>query len=119
MDKKFTSFKKSLERVYEHKKLYHDKMEKLNITPDDIKCEDDIKKLPITEKKDFFIDYPYGYYSVPKEEINVYHASSGTTGKPLIVGLTENDMNYRNKNIIRTLEMAGIKKMMLFKYVWG
>ena len=45
MDKKFTSFKKSLERVNEHNKLYHDKMEKLNITPDDIKCEDDIKKI--------------------------------------------------------------------------
>lgn len=110
MDKKFASFKKSLERVYEHNKLYRDKMRKLNITPDDIKSEEDIQKLPITEKKDFFIDYPYGYYATSQADIKVYHASSGTTGKPLIVGLTENDMKYRSETIVKDLKMAGIQK---------
>lgn len=110
MDKKFETFKKSLERVYENNKIYREKMDKLGITPLDIKSEDDIRKLPLTEKKDFFIDYPYGYYTVPKEDIVVYHASSGTTGRPLIVGLTEKDMEKRNETIKDDLKMAGVKK---------
>lgn len=110
MDKKFENFKKSLERVYQNNQIYHDKMDKLHLTPLDIKSEKDISKLPITEKKDFFIDYPYGYYATPKEDIKIYHASSGTTGKPLIVGLTENDLKHRLNRVKENLKMAGIKK---------
>lgn len=110
MDKKFADFKKSLERIYNSKSLYKRKMEEALVEPDDIKIFDDISKLPITEKKDFFVNYPYGYYAIDFQDIKVYHASSGTTGKPLIVGLSENDLNYRNKTIKHNLEMAGVKR---------
>ena len=110
MDKKFESFKKSLERVYERNRFYREKMRSVDITPDDIKSFDDVKRLPIMEKKDFFIDYPYGYYAVSSEEIKVYHASSGTTGMPLIVGLTDSDLKHRTEVIKESLRMAGVKK---------
>ena len=64
----------------------------------------------ITEKKDFFVNYPYGYYAVDFQDIKVYHASSGTTGKPLVVGLSENDLKYRINVLKRNIIMAGIKK---------
>ncbi len=85
-------------------------MKSVDITPDDIKSFDDVKRLPIMEKKDFFIDYPYGYYAASSEEIKVYHASSGTTGMPLIVGLTDSDLKHRTEVIKESLRMAGVRK---------
>ena len=110
MDKKFADFKKSLERIYNSKSLYRKKMDEAKVTLDDIKSFEDISILPITEKKDFFVDYPYGYYAVDFQDIKVYHASSGTTGKLLVVGLSENDLKYRINVLKRNMSMAGIKK---------
>lgn len=110
MDKKFENFKKSLERIYNSKSLYRKKMDEAGVILDDIKSFEDISILPITEKKDFFVNYPYGYYAVDFQDIKVYHASSGTTGKPLVVGLSENDLKYRINVLKRNIIMAGIKK---------
>lgn len=110
MDEKFESFKKSLSRVYENNKFYREKMDNLHVRVSDIKSFRDISKLPFMEKKDFFTDYPYGYYGVSKDDIKVYHASSGTTGMPLIVGLTENDLKNRCETVKQNLKMAGVRK---------
>ena len=79
MDKKFKSFKLELERIYKSNKIYREKMKRQKITPDDINSWKDIKKLPITTKQDLLKDYPNGWSCVPKSEIKMYHASSGTT----------------------------------------
>ena len=110
MDKKFASFKRSLERVYENNKVYREKMMDSGITLDDVQRTEDIAYLPITFKKDLFANYPFGFYGVDRKEIKMFHASSGTTGMPLIVGLTDNDMKKRREIVCRDLKMAGVKK---------
>ncbi len=103
-------FKKQLKYTYKNNKIYKEKINKSNIKISDIKEITDINKLPLTIKSDFFIDYPYGFYAVDTKEIVRYHASSGTTGKPLIVGFTKNDINLRNEMIINICQSAGITK---------
>lgn len=106
MDKKFSKFKENLNYIYENNKVYREKMQKINITPDDIKTKKDISKLPLTTKEDFFKE---GWTSL-NPKIKQYHASSGTTGKPLIVGMTENDIKFREESIKKSTDLAGITK---------
>ena len=106
MDKKFSKFKENLNYIYENNKVYREKMQKINITPDDIKTKKDISKLPLTTKEDFFKE---GWTSL-NSKIKQYHASSGTTGKPLIVGMTENDIKFREESIKKSAHLAGITK---------
>ena len=106
MDKNFSKFKENLNYIYENNKVYREKMQNINITPDDIKTKKDFSKLPLTTKKDFFKE---GWTSL-NSKIKQYHASSGTTGKPLIVGMTENDIKFREKSIKKSAHLAGITK---------
>ena len=63
-----------------------------SIEPDDIQTLDDLKKLPFTTKNDLRDNYPYGLFAVPLSEVIRLHASSGTTGKPTVVGYTKHDL---------------------------
>ena len=80
--------KKTVERVYHDTPFYRRKMQELGITPDDINSIDDIVKLPFTTKYDLRDNYPFGLCAVPMSQIVRIHASSGTTGKPTVVGYT-------------------------------
>ena len=73
-------------RVYYRVPFYRSRMDDLGVTPDDIKCLDDIRRLPITTKADLRDNYPFGLFAVPADEVVRIHASSGTTGKPTVVG---------------------------------
>lgn len=117
--KNFNQFKKQLNYIYKNNKIYKEKLDSDNIKIDDIKNINDITKLPLTTKNDFFKDYPYGFYSVNKNKILRYHASSGTTGKSLIVGFTKNDLKLRNKMIIEDCKNAGIKKSDIIQICFG
>lgn len=119
MDKKFQEFKNQLNRIYKKNKIYRKKMEEKEITPEDITSWNDINKLPLTTKEDLLRDYPNGWNCVEDEKIKIYHASSGTTGKPLIVGLTKNDINLRKKIIIEDAKMAGINKNDIIQICYG
>ena len=119
MDKKFQDFKKQLNKIYNKNKLYQQKMKKLNISPSDITNWKDIKKLPLTTKKDLLEQYPEGWNCVPKKDIKMYHASSGTTGKPLIVGLTQKDIDLRKSIIIEDATIAGINKDDIIQICYG
>ncbi len=110
MEEKVKALRKTLRRIYKYNPIYKDKMDKVGIKPNDIKSLDDLSKLPLTTKKDFFKDYPEGFYCVDKKDIMVYHSSSGTTGKPLIVGLTKKDMQLRDKMCKDSTEIMGITK---------
>jgi phenylacetate-CoA ligase len=85
--------KKTVETVYHNCEPYRKRMQEKGITPADIQTIDDIAKLPFTSKKDLRDYYPFGLLSVPMSEIVRLQASSGTTGKPIVVGYTRNDLD--------------------------
>ena len=119
MDKKFQIFKSELNRIYNNNQIYRNKMQDKNVKPKDINCWEDIKKLPFTTKKDLLADYPDGWNCVNSSEIKIYHSSSGTTGKPLIVGLTEKDIELRKKIIQEDAKMAGITDEDVIQICYG
>ncbi len=80
-------------RVYERVPLYKKRFDEAGLKPSDIKSLDDLKKIPFTVKDDLRDNYPFGMFAVPKEEVVRVHASSGTTGKPTVVGYTQNDID--------------------------
>ncbi|WKY43346.1 phenylacetate--CoA ligase [Eubacteriaceae bacterium ES2] len=104
----FTRLKETLHRVYDnvpyYKQLFIDK----GVHPDDIKSLDDMRLLPLTTKEDLRKNYPFGLFAKPKNEIIRYHASSGTTGKPTVVGYTRNDIAVWTEVIARLATMAGV-----------
>ena len=79
--------------VYHNVPFYRNKMQEMDVTPDDIRSIDDIVKLPFTTKQDLRDNYPYGLQAAPASEIVRVHASSGTTGNPTIVGYTRKDIS--------------------------
>lgn len=99
---------KTVKRVYENVPHYRNKFQEAGVEPGDIKTLDDIQKLPFTVKTDFRDNYPFGLFSVPKKEIVRFHASSGTTGKPTVVGYTRKDMETWSELIARIVVMAGV-----------
>ena len=84
--------KETVSRVYERVAPYRKKMDEAGVTPDDIKSLSDLAKLPFVTKQDLRDNYPFGLFAVPKEDLVRIHASSGTTGKPTVVGYTEGDL---------------------------
>ena len=98
---------RTVRRVYERVPLYRERMDDAGVTPDDIKTLDDLRRLPFTSKKDLRDTYPYGMFSVPMEEVVRLHASSGTTGKQIVVGYTRHDLEVWSDICARTLTAAG------------
>ena len=80
-------------RLYSFSDFYHRKMKEANVHPDDIRSLEDVRKLPFMTKKDLRDGYPDKIFAVPKKEVVRYHVSSGTTGKPTMVGYTRNDID--------------------------
>jgi len=96
------------ERVYYSVPFYRNKMQEAGLGPEDIKSIDDLYKLPFTTKNDLRENYPFGLFAVPESEIVRLHASSGTTGKPIVVGYTRRDLVTWSEVVARTLTCAGI-----------
>ena len=93
--------------AYQNVKMYRDKFDSIKLKPSDIKTLKDIEKIPYTVKDDLRDNYPYGLIARPMEEIIRIHASSGTTGKPIVAGYTKNDLNMWSDCVARVLTMAG------------
>lgn len=100
--------KATVERVYNKVPHYKAKFDKMGILPGDINKIEDLQKLPFTVKADFRDTYPCGLFSVPRKELVRFHASSGTTGKPTVVGYTKNDMDMWREMVARIVTMAGV-----------
>ncbi|MBR2441967.1 MAG: phenylacetate--CoA ligase [Clostridia bacterium] len=100
----------TVKRVYEKVPYYREKMQAAGIAPEDIKSLDDLKKLPFTTKQDMRDTYPFGLFAVPKSELLRIHASSGTTGKPTVVGYTKGDMDTWTDCVSRIACMGGASK---------
>jgi phenylacetate-CoA ligase len=110
---------KTIERVYENVAYFREKMEENGIRPADIKTLDDLKKLPFTHKSDLRETYPFGLFAVPQEKIVRLHASSGTTGKPVVVGYTQNDIEIWREMIVRTMYAAGVSEKDTVQVAYG
>jgi phenylacetate-CoA ligase len=109
----------TVERIYHNIASYRDKMQEAGITPADIKTIDDLPKLPFTTKQDLRDNYPFGMFTVPMSEIVRVHASSGTTGKPTVVGYTRKDLNTWAEVVTRTLVMAGVHRNDIVQVAYG
>ena len=99
--------KETVSRVYEKVLPYRKKMEEAGVKPEDIKSLSDLSKLPFVVKQDLRDNYPYGLFAVDKDDIVRIHASSGTTGKPTVVGYTKGDMDTWTECVSRIACMGG------------
>ncbi len=108
-----------VERVYHNVPFYRKKMQEMGIGPEDIHGIDDLPKLPFTTKQDLRDNYPFGLFSVPMTEVIRLHASSGTTGKPTVVGYTRKDLATWSEVMARTLTCAGITRYDFLQIAYG
>ena len=100
----------TVSRVYEKVEPYRKKMYEAGIKPEDIKSLDDLKRLPFVTKQDMRDNYPFGLFAVPKTDLVRIHASSGTTGKPTVVGYTQGDLDTWTECVSRIACMGGAAK---------
>lgn len=110
---------KIVEYVYHNVPFYRNKMQDMDVTPDDISTIDDIVLLPFTTKKDLRDNYPFGLQAAPQSEIIRIHASSGTTGNPTIVGYTRKDIGVWSECMARCLTSYGITREDIFSVAYG
>jgi len=108
-----------VKRVYRTVKPYRSKMDAAGVKPEDIKSLADLKKLPFTTKNDLRDNYPFGLFTVPMEEVVRVHASSGTTGKPTVVGYTRKDIELWAGIMARALCCAGATKEDMVQNAYG
>ena len=99
--------KETVARVYERVFPYRKKMDEAGIKPEDVKSLDDLKRLPFVTKQDMRDNYPYGLFAVPMDDVVRIHASSGTTGKPTVVGYTAGDMKTWTECVSRIAAAGG------------
>jgi len=100
--------KNLVNRLYSFSPFYHDRMKEQKVHPDDIRELADVKKLPFMFKRDLRDNYPDKIFTASREELVRYHVSSGTTGKPTVVGYTRNDLNNWTESLARALTSIGL-----------
>ena len=109
----------TVNRIYHNVPSYRQKMQAVGLVPNDIKSIDDLSKLPFTIKTDLRDNYPFGMFTVPMSEIVRIHASSGTTGKPTVVGYTRKDLTTWAEVVTRSLCMAGLHREDIVQIAYG
>jgi phenylacetate-CoA ligase len=97
----------SLKHAYENVKHYRDAFDAKGVHPDDLKSLSDLAKFPFTDKKTLRDNYPFGLFAVPREKVVRVHASSGTTGRPTVVGYTQKDVDMWADVVARSIRAAG------------
>ncbi|HZK00636.1 MAG TPA: phenylacetate--CoA ligase [Tissierellaceae bacterium] len=110
---------KMLRRIYHNVPFYRSKFQEMNLYPEDIKDIDDLSKLPFTTKQDMRDNYPYGLFATDLSEIVRLHASSGTTGKPTVVGYTREDINNWAEVCARSIVAAGGSPSSVIQIAYG
>ena len=110
---------KIVKYVYHNVPFYRNKLQEMDVTPDDIRSIEDIHKLPFTTKQDLRDNYPFGLQAAPKSEVIRVHASSGTTGNPTIVGYTRKDIEVWSECMTRCLTAYGVSRDDIFSVAYG
>ncbi len=111
--------KSTVERVYATVPFYKKKFDEAGVKPEDIKSLDDLRRLPFTTKQDLRDNYPFGLFAVPMENVVRIHASSGTTGKPTVVGYTARDIDTWSELMARALAAAGATRGDIIHNAYG
>ena len=101
--------KSTLRHAYANSHVYRAKFDAAGVHPDDCKSLVDLAKFPFTTKKDLRDNYPYGMFAVPRQQCARIHASSGTTGKPTVVGYTQNDIDMWANVVARSIRAGGAR----------
>jgi phenylacetate-CoA ligase len=99
----------TVERCYETVRFYREAMDELEIKPHHIQTLNDAKYLPFTKKEQLRDNYPFGMFAVPADQVLRLHASSGTAGKPIVVGYTRRDISHWSQLVARSLSAAGLR----------
>lgn len=108
-----------LQRVYTHVPFYKQQFDEKGLRPSDIKGVQDLHRLAFTQKTDLRDHYPYQLFAVPQNEIRRIHASSGTTGKPTVVGYTKQDLDLFDEVVARSMVCAGARPGMKLHNAYG
>jgi phenylacetate-CoA ligase len=111
--------KNMLSRVYANVPFYRQTLDREGITPETVKSLEDLQKLPFTYKQDMRDSYPYGLFATPMEDIVRIHASSGTTGKPTVVGYTRKDIDIWSELMARSFVAAGVHRGDIIHNAYG
>lgn len=115
----FKRLRQTLERVSATVPFYREHFRRAGVTPDQLKSLDDLRRFPFTLKQDMRDNYPYGLFAVPLEQIVRIHASSGTTGKPTVVGYTRRDIDTWSELMARSFVAAGAHKSDVIHNAYG
>ncbi len=105
--------------VYERVPFYRARFREVGITPQDIRSLDDVTRLPFTSKDDVRNNYPYGLMAIPLSEAVRVHASSGTTGRPIVVPYSANDIDIWSDLMARSLAAAGVESTDVMQNAYG
>src|SRR6516225_1479415 len=101
--------KKTLERAYAKVPYFRKTFDAARVKPDNVKSLDDLRRFPFTLKTDLRDNYPFGMFAVPRDQVIRVHASSGTTGRPTVVGYTRRDLDLWSDLMARSLACAGAR----------
>ena len=105
--------------VYGHSHFYRKRFDEHGIRPEDIQTLEDVRKLPFTFKNDLRDNYPTGMFCVPNSKLVRFHVSSGTTGKPTVVGYTQKDIEEWSVSLARGFTSVGVEKDDIFQVSYG
>ncbi len=106
-------------RAWQHVKLFRSRMDEFGITPQDLRSLDDIARLPFTRKSDLRDTYPFGLFASPMKDVVRLHASSGTTGKPIVVAYTKEDIEVWSSVLVRCLAGCGLHRGDIIQVAYG
>ncbi|WP_224982267.1 phenylacetate--CoA ligase family protein [Geomonas agri] len=109
----------TLNRVYKNVTCYRNRFKEMGIVPEDVRSLADLAKLPFTTKEDLRLNYPYGMFAVPLREVVRIHSSSGTTGKPTVVGYTKHDLKVWSSLVARFMTAAGVNSDDVVQIAFG
>jgi phenylacetate-CoA ligase len=108
-----------VERAYERVGLFQQRMRERGLAPKDVRALEDIAKLPFTVKTDLRDTYPFGLFASPLKEVVRVHASSGTTGKPIVVAYTQKDLDVWTNVMVRSLAACGLHEQDIIQVAYG
>ena len=117
--RQLNNLKEVVNRAYHQVPFYQEKFDEKDLKPKDIKNLNDIQKIPFTTKDDLRDNYPYDLFACPLDDIVRLHSSSGTTGKPIVVGYTENDLANWTECVSRLIVAAGGKSEDIAQVAFG
>ena len=109
----------SVRHAYDNVTHYRSAFDAVGAHPDDIRSLDDLARFPLLTKHDLRANYPFGMFAVPREQVVRVHASSGTTGKPTVVGYTRNDIDTWANLVARSMRAAGTRPGDIVHVAWA